>query len=82
MDKRSRARAFAYPVASSPRARLDGARARFASLGARVEALTAGGAVGVKVCSGSEEGPAALRGRADLVVDGPPGVVALLRSLL
>jgi hypothetical protein len=42
VDKRSRARAFAYPVASSPRARLDGARARFASIGARVEALTVG----------------------------------------
>lgn len=47
-----------------------------------VEELSARGAVGVTVCSGSEEGPAALRDRADVVVDGPPGVVALLRTLL
>lgn len=47
-----------------------------------VEQLRAAGAVGVTVCSGSDEGPAALRERADLVVDGPAGVVELLRSLL
>jgi trehalose 6-phosphate phosphatase len=47
-----------------------------------VDELRAAGAVGVTVCSGSEEGPAALRERADVVVDGPAGVVALLRTLL
>ena len=36
----------------------------------------------LRVCSGSAETPPALRERADLVVDGPPGVLALLRSLL
>jgi len=36
----------------------------------------------VLVCSGSAEGPPALRERADVVVDGPPGVVELLSSLL
>jgi trehalose 6-phosphate phosphatase len=47
-----------------------------------VEELTRAGAVGVRVCSGSDEGPSALRERADVVVDGPAGVVELLRSLL
>ena len=36
----------------------------------------------LRVCSDSAETPARLRERADLVVDGPRGVVALLRSLL
>ena len=49
---------------------------------AAVEQLRASGAVGVTVCSGSDEGPAELRARADVVVDGPAGVVELLRSLL
>ena len=47
-----------------------------------VEQLRAGGVPGLLVCSGSDEGPAALRERADLVVDGPRGVVALLAGLL
>lgn len=47
-----------------------------------VDELRALGVPGVTVCSGSDEGPAALRARADVVVDGPAGVVALLRSLL
>ena len=47
-----------------------------------VERLRAAGVPGLLVCSGSDEGPAALRARADVVVDGPPGVVALLRQLL
>jgi trehalose 6-phosphate phosphatase len=47
-----------------------------------VEQLGSTGVAGVRVCSASEEGPAALRERADVVVDGPAGVVALLRSLL
>jgi len=47
-----------------------------------VDELRALGVPGVLVCSGSDEGPAALRERADVVVDGPAGVVALLRSLL
>jgi hypothetical protein len=34
------------------------------------------------VFSDSDEGPEALRRRADLVVDGPAGVVQLLRELL
>jgi hypothetical protein len=34
------------------------------------------------VFSDSAEGPDDLRARADVVVDGPPGVVALLRELL
>ena len=38
------------------------------------------GVPGVKVCSGSDE-VTALADRADLVVDGPPGVVRLLDSL-
>lgn len=47
-----------------------------------VDELRALGVPGVTVCSGSDEGPVALRERADVVVDGPAGVVALLRSLL
>lgn len=47
-----------------------------------VEQLRREGVPGVLVCSGSDEGPAALRERADLVVDGPFGVVALLETLL
>lgn len=47
-----------------------------------VEALRADGVPGLLVCSGSSEVPAALRTRADLVVDGPAGVVAFLRELL
>jgi trehalose 6-phosphate phosphatase len=47
-----------------------------------VDELRAQGVHGVLVCSGSEEGPEELRSRADVVVDGPAGVVELLRSLL
>jgi trehalose 6-phosphate phosphatase len=47
-----------------------------------VDELRAAGVPGVLVCSGSSEGPAALRERADVVVDGPLGVVALLETLL
>jgi len=47
-----------------------------------VDALRRDGVPGVLVCSASAEGPAALRERADLVVDGPPGVVDLLTTLL
>ena len=47
-----------------------------------VEELRALGVPGVTVCSGSDEGPTQLRERADVVVDGPAGVVSLLRSLL
>jgi trehalose 6-phosphate phosphatase len=47
-----------------------------------VDELRAGGIPGVTVCSGSDEGPTELRERADVVVDGPAGVVQLLRSLL
>ncbi|MFI8203725.1 trehalose-phosphatase [Streptomyces sp. NPDC085937] len=45
-----------------------------------VDKLRASGTPGVLVCSGSEE-VTELRERADLVVDGPSGVVRLLRSL-
>jgi trehalose 6-phosphate phosphatase len=45
-----------------------------------VDALRARGLAGLLVCSGSAE-EAALAERADLVVDGPDGVVALLRAL-
>lgn len=41
----------------------------------------AGDQPGLLVCSDSEEGPAELRERADLVVDGPAGVAALLAQL-
>lgn len=44
--------------------------------------LRARGVPGLTVCSASDEGPAELRDRADLVVDGPTGVVELLRTLL
>jgi trehalose 6-phosphate phosphatase len=47
-----------------------------------VEQLRQRGVPGLLVCSGSDEGPVALRERADVVVDGPAGVVALLASLL
>lgn len=47
-----------------------------------VDELRADGVLGVTVCSASDEGPPSLRSRADLVVDGPDGVVALLRRLL
>ncbi len=47
-----------------------------------VEELRAAGALCVTVCSASDEGPVALRERADVVVDGPAGVVELLRGLL
>ena len=45
-----------------------------------VDELRADGLPGLLVCSGSSE-ETALAGRADLVVDGPPGVVALLEAL-
>jgi trehalose 6-phosphate phosphatase len=45
-----------------------------------VDVLRAEGVPGVLVCSGSTE-VTALAGRADLVVDGPAGVVDLLGSL-
>ncbi|GAA4520393.1 trehalose-phosphatase [Actinoallomurus oryzae] len=45
-----------------------------------IEALREEGVPGVKVCSGSDE-VTALADRADIVVDGPPGVVRLLESL-
>ena len=48
---------------------------------AAVAELRAKGVPGLLVCSGSAE-VSALAERADLVVDGPDGVVALLRSLL
>ena len=47
-----------------------------------VDELRAAGVPGVLVCSASDEGPPQLRERADLVVDGPAGVVALLARLL
>lgn len=47
-----------------------------------VDELRRSGVLGLTVCSGSDEGPAALRARADVVVDGPAGVVELLRRLL
>ena len=47
-----------------------------------VDELRARGVPGLTVFSDSDEGPAALRERADLVVDGPDGLVALLRALL
>lgn len=46
-----------------------------------VDELRARGVPGVTVFSDSSEGPAALRERADLVVDGPAGVVALLAEI-
>jgi trehalose 6-phosphate phosphatase len=47
-----------------------------------VDALRGEGVPGLLVCSGSDEGPAELRERADLVVDGPTGVVDLLDQLI
>lgn len=47
-----------------------------------VDELRARGVPGLTVCSASDEGPVALRERADLVVDGPAGVVELLGRLL
>jgi len=46
-----------------------------------VDRLRAGAVAGLLVCSASNEVPATLRDRADLVVAGPPGVVALLQDL-
>jgi trehalose 6-phosphate phosphatase len=46
-----------------------------------VETLRGDGVPGLTVCSDGPEVPAALRDRADLVVDGPPGVVTLLEVL-
>jgi trehalose 6-phosphate phosphatase len=46
-----------------------------------VEALRGDGVAGLTVCSDGPEVPPALRERADLVVDGPAGVVALLQVL-
>lgn len=47
-----------------------------------VEQLRASGVPGLTVCSRSDEGPVELRDRADVVVEGPAGVVALLEELL
>ena len=47
-----------------------------------VDELRADGVPGVLVCSASDEGPPQLRERADVVVDGPAGVVELLGRLL
>lgn len=47
-----------------------------------VDRLRAEGVPGLLVCSGSDEGPPELRERADVVVDGPAGVVQLLGALL
>ncbi|MCU1589226.1 MAG: trehalose phosphatase [Frankiales bacterium] len=47
-----------------------------------VDELRAAGVRGLTVFSDSDEGPASLRARADVVVAGPSGVVALLRHLL
>jgi trehalose 6-phosphate phosphatase len=47
-----------------------------------VDELRAAEVPGLTVFSDSAEGPASLRARADLVVAGPAGVVALLRELL
>ncbi len=49
---------------------------------AAVEELRAQGTPGLTVCSDSAEAPQELRRRADLVVPGPPGVLALLEELL
>jgi trehalose 6-phosphate phosphatase len=46
-----------------------------------VDELRRRGVPGLTVCSGSAESPAELARRADVVVDGPVGVVALLREL-
>jgi trehalose 6-phosphate phosphatase len=47
-----------------------------------VDELRAAGVPGLTVFSDSDEGPASVRSRADVVVDGPEGVVAFLRDLL
>jgi trehalose 6-phosphate phosphatase len=47
-----------------------------------VDELRAEGVPGLTVFSDSDEGPPSLRSRADVVVDGPAGVVTLLRELL
>lgn len=47
-----------------------------------VDRLRAEGTPGLLVCSDSAEAPDELRARADLVVEGPAGVVALLDELL
>jgi len=47
-----------------------------------IDELRAAGVPGLTVFSDSDEGSASLRARADIVVDGPPGLVALLRQLL
>lgn len=47
-----------------------------------VDRLREAGVPGVTVCSASDEGPQALQERADVVVDGPHGLVALLAGLL
>jgi trehalose 6-phosphate phosphatase len=47
-----------------------------------VDELRAEGVAGVLVCSASDESPPQVRERADVVVDGPAGVVALLARLL
>jgi trehalose 6-phosphate phosphatase len=48
---------------------------------AAIRALRAAGIAGLTVCSGSAETAAELAAAADLVVDGPDGVVALLDGL-
>lgn len=47
-----------------------------------VDEMRAGGLPGITVCSDSPEVPAVLRERADLVVGGPAGMVALLEVLI
>jgi trehalose 6-phosphate phosphatase len=47
-----------------------------------VDELRAEGVPGLTLFSDSDEGPPSLRARADVVVDGPAGVVAFLRGLL
>jgi trehalose 6-phosphate phosphatase len=47
---------------------------------AAVERLRTAGVPGLKVCSGSDEVPE-LAARADLIVDGPPGVLEFVESL-
>jgi trehalose 6-phosphate phosphatase len=47
-----------------------------------VDELRAEGVPGLTVFSDSDEGPRSLRTRADVVVEGPAGVVAFLRDLL
>jgi trehalose 6-phosphate phosphatase len=47
-----------------------------------VDELRAAGVPGLTVFSDSDEGPASVRARADVVVNGPDGVVTFLRELL